>query len=121
LRYISGQSCAGRRTITIFPIQYKIKFERESQKRNSKNTFLFFTTENTEDTERRFFDYLEYKKTLTIQLPNPNNSALDNIALRMALPLQPLFIKFPLVANNATKRALMLLFFGYFHLQNIRA
>jgi hypothetical protein len=48
---------------------------------------------------------------VTIQLPNPNNSALDNIVLLTALPLQPLFIKFPLVANKAAKRALMLLFF----------
>jgi hypothetical protein len=29
----------------------------------------------------------------------------------MALPLQPLFIKFPLVANNVTQRALMPLYF----------
>jgi hypothetical protein len=47
---------------------------------------------------------------ITIQLPKPNNSALDNIALRIALGLQPLFVKFPLVANKATKRALMPLF-----------
>jgi hypothetical protein len=33
---------------------------------------------------------------VTLQLPNPNNSAPDNIALRTALALQPLFIKFPL-------------------------
>jgi hypothetical protein len=47
---------------------------------------------------------------VTIQLPNTNNSILDNIVLRTALVLQPLFIKFPLVANKITKRALMLLF-----------
>jgi hypothetical protein len=48
---------------------------------------------------------------VTIRFPNPNNSALDNIALRTVLALQPLFIKFPLVANKITKRALMPLFF----------
>jgi hypothetical protein len=52
-----------------------------------------------------------FKKTVTIQLPNFNNSALDNISLRTALLLQPLFIKFPLVANKTTKRALIPLFF----------
>jgi hypothetical protein len=45
-------------------------------------------------------------------LPKPNNFAMDNIALRTALSLPPLFIKFPLVANEAAKRALMPLFFG---------
>jgi hypothetical protein len=53
---------------------------------------------------------VKVKNNVTIQLSNPNNSALDNIALRTALSLQPLFIKFPLVANEATKRALMPLF-----------
>jgi hypothetical protein len=53
----------------------------------------------------------------TIQLPNLNNSVLDNIALRTALTLQPLFIKFPLVANKTIKRALIF----SFNLQNIRA
>jgi hypothetical protein len=48
---------------------------------------------------------------VTIQLSNLNNSVLDNIALRTVLALQPLFIKFPLVANKTTKRALMPLFF----------
>jgi hypothetical protein len=66
-------------------------------------------------------------KKVTIQLHNTNNASLDNIALRTALTLQPLFIKFPLVANKATKLALMLLFFDQFFLtksiivQNIRA
>jgi hypothetical protein len=49
---------------------------------------------------------------ITIQLPNPNNSALYSIIdLRTALALQPLFIKFPLVANETTKRALIPYFF----------
>jgi hypothetical protein len=47
----------------------------------------------------------------TIQLSQPDNSALDNIALRTVLALRPLFIKFPLVADRITKRALILLFF----------
>jgi hypothetical protein len=41
----------------------------------------------------------------------PNNSVLDNIALRTALALQPLFIKFSLVADKVAQRALMPLFF----------
>jgi hypothetical protein len=46
-----------------------------------------------------------------IQLPNPNNSALDNIAFRQPLSSQPLFIKLTLVANKTTNHALMPLFF----------
>jgi hypothetical protein len=52
-------------------------------------------------------------------LPLPNNSVLDNIALRTALALQPLFIKFPLVANKTTKSALMTLFFVQLFLAKI--
>jgi hypothetical protein len=52
---------------------------------------------------------------VTIQFPNLNNSVLDNIALRTALALPPLFIQFPLVANKVTKRALMPLFFVQFY------
>jgi hypothetical protein len=54
--------------------------------------------------------YFFFTLFVTIQLLNPNNSALDNIALRTASSIQPLFIQFPLVANKATTRALMSLF-----------
>jgi hypothetical protein len=50
-------------------------------------------------------------------LPTPNNSALDNIALRTASASQPLFIQFPLVANKATKPRPYALIFS-FNLQN---
>jgi hypothetical protein len=49
---------------------------------------------------------------VAIQLPKPHKSALGNCRVsRKTLPLQPLFIKFPLVANKVLKRALMPLFF----------
>jgi hypothetical protein len=44
---------------------------------------------------------------------------LDNIVLRTALELQPLFIKFPLVAKKSNKRALMPLFFDQLFLIKI--
>ncbi|MDR1291717.1 MAG: hypothetical protein LBK06_11010, partial [Planctomycetaceae bacterium] len=57
---------------------------------------------------------------VTIQLLKPNNSTLDNTSLRTASSIQPLFIQFPLVADKATKRALMPLFFSSTS-KNIRA
>jgi hypothetical protein len=59
------------------------------------------------------YEYIIYSRkfSVTIQLPNANNSVPDNIALRTALALQPLFIKFPLVADKTIKRALIPLFF----------
>jgi hypothetical protein len=44
---------------------------------------------------------------------------MDNIVLRTALGLQPLFIKFPLVADKTTTRALIPLFFVQFFLLKI--
>jgi hypothetical protein len=65
---------------------------------------------NAESAERRKWRKF-LKDIVTIQLLKPNNSVLDNIALRTASSIQPLFIQFPLVANKATTRALMPLFF----------
>jgi hypothetical protein len=56
---------------------------------------------------------VRFKKIVTIQLLKPNNSALDNIALRTASSIQPLFIKFPLVANNATPTRPYALIFSF--------
>jgi hypothetical protein len=50
-------------------------------------------------------------KADVFKVGNPHNSVPDNIALLTVLPLQPLFIKFPLVADKTATRALMLLFF----------
>jgi hypothetical protein len=52
-------------------------------------------------------------------LPKPNKSAPDTIVFRTALLLQPLFIKFPFVADKAPKHALMPLFFVQFFFDKI--